>query len=300
MELNLSKPIVFFDLETTGVQVGHDRIVQICLLKILPDHSEESLTRLIRPVDDMGKTLPIPAETTVIHRITNAMVAHEPTFRELAHELATFIGDADLAGYNSNKFDVPLLLEEFLRADYPFSLEGRHLIDVQNIFHKMEQRTLRAAYKFYCGEALHDAHNAEADTCATYAVLKAQLDRYRDSDYEERDGSMSRPVVNDIEALARFTANSQWADLVGHIGYDDRGHEIFNFGKYKGRTLYDIFSKEPSYYAWMMNADFPRSTKEVVKKVYDRMRAGQAERRARREQEEQDKLEQLKAKFNSR
>ncbi len=300
MELNLTKPIVFFDLETTGVQVGHDRIVQICLLKVMPDHSEQNMTRLVRPVDDEGNTLPIPAETTLIHHITNAMVAQEPSFREQAAELAAFIGEADLAGYNSNKFDVPLLVEEFLRADYPFSLEGRRLIDVQNIFHKMEQRTLRAAYKFYCNEELHNAHNAEADTCATYAVLKAQLDRYQDAEYEERDGRISRPVINDINALSQFTANSQWADLVGHIGYDDRGHEIFNFGKYKGRTLYDIFSKEPSYYAWMMNADFPRSTKQVVKQVYDRMRAGQAERRARREQQEQDKLEQLKAKFNSR
>lgn len=299
MNLNLTKPIIFFDLETTGVQVGHDRIVQICLLKILPDGSEQTLTRLVRPVDEQGNNMPIPAETTAIHHITNAMVAQEPTFKELAETLATFIGDADLAGYNSNKFDVPMLVEEFLRADYPFSLEGRRLVDVQNIFHKMEQRTLKAAYKFYCGTNLDNAHNAEADTCATYEVLKAQLDRYQDAEYEEKDGSISHPIVNDIAALSSFSGNSQWADLVGHIGIDDRGHEIFNFGKYKGRTLYDIFGKEPSYYSWIMNADFPRSTKQVVTKVYERMRAQQAERKARREKEQSDKLEQLKAKFNS-
>lgn len=298
MELNLTKPIVFFDLETTGVQVGHDHIVQFCFFKVMPDGSHQTMTHLLRPADENGVTVPIPAETTAIHGITNAMVAKEPTFREMAPQMAAFISDADLAGYNSNKFDVPLLLEEFLRVGYDFSLEGRRLIDVQNIFHKMEQRTLRAAYKFYCGQNLENAHSADADTMATYEVLKAQLDRYKDAEYEDREGKITRPVVNDMEALFQFTTNTQWADLVGHIGYDDRHHEVFNFGKYKGRTLYDIFSKEPSYYAWMMNADFPLSTKAVVKNVYERMKVSQQERRQQREHTTQDKLEQLKMKFN--
>lgn len=297
MELNLTKPMVFFDLETTGVQVGHDHILQFCLLKVMPDGSQQEMTRLVRPVNDKGETVPIPAETTAIHGITNAKVAKEHTFREVAPEVAAFIGDADLAGYNSNKFDVPMLLEEFLRVGYPFSLEGRRLVDVQNIFHKMEQRTLRAAYKFYCGQPLENAHSADADTKATYEVMKAQLDRYQDAEYEDREGNISRPVVNDVDALAEFSGNAQLADLVGHIGYDDRHHEVFNFGKYKGRTLYDVFTKEPSYYAWMMNADFPLSTKEVVKKVYGQMKAQQQDYHQQRERNTQDKLNQLKLKF---
>lgn len=297
MELNLTKPMVFFDLETTGVQVGHDHIIQFCLFKVMPDGTHETMTRLVRPVDEKGNTVPIPAETTAIHGITNATVAKEPTFRELASEVDAFIGDADLAGYNSNKFDVPLLLEEFLRVGYNFSLEGRRLIDIQNIFHKMEQRTLRAAYKFYCGQELVNAHSADADTMATYEVLKAQLDRYKDVEYEERNGNVSCPVVNDMDALAAFSCNAQWADLVGHIGYDERHHEIFNFGKYKGRTLYDVFIKEPSYYSWMMNADFPLSTKEVVKKVYDHVKLVKQERHQQPEGEPKDKLQQLKMKF---
>ncbi len=297
MELNLTKPIVFFDLETTGVQVGHDRIVQICLLKILPDGSQQCVTKLVRPADEQGKTLPIPPETTAIHGITNEMVAHEPSFKEQASEIASFIGDADLAGYNSNKFDIPLLVEEFLRAGYNFTLQGRRMVDVQSIFHKMEQRTLKAAYRFYCGKKLENAHSADADTMATYEVLKAELDRYNGTEYEEHDGRVTKPIVNDIDALAAFTANSQWADLVGHIGYDERGHEVFNFGKYKGKTLYEVFGKEPSYYDWMMKADFPLSTKHVVSQVYERMRKEKQERRERYERETHDKLEQLKMKF---
>ncbi|MDY5968428.1 MAG: 3'-5' exonuclease, partial [Bacteroidales bacterium] len=207
MELNLTKPIVFFDLETTGVQVGHDHIVQIGLLKVMPNGSTEKRTLLVRPADKDGNTLPIPPETTAIHHISDEMVKHEKSFRELAPSLAEFIGDSDLAGYNSNKFDVPLLLEEFLRADHPFSLEGRRLVDVQNIFHKMEQRTLKAAYNFYCGRTLENAHSAEADTIATYEVLKAQLERYNGAEYEDRDGNVSHPIVNDIDALAAFTGN---------------------------------------------------------------------------------------------
>lgn len=214
---------------------------------------------------------PHPPFTTEIHGITDADVADKPTFAELADELAAFIGDADLAGYNSNRFDVPLLVEEFLRVGHPFDLRCRRLVDVQNIFHKMEQRTLKAAYRFYCDKNLDNAHSADADTLATYEVLKAQLDRYQDAEYTAPDGTVSKPIVNDIEALSRFTTNTQWADLVGHIGYDKQHKELFNFGKHKGRTLEYVFTHEPAYYDWMMKADFPLSTKAVVAEVWKRM-----------------------------
>jgi len=290
MKLNLTKPIVFFDLETTGVQVGADHIVQICLLKILPDGTEEELTRLVRPADEKGRTLHIPEETTAIHHITDAMVANQPSFAQQAVEIAAFIGDADLAGYNSNKFDVPLLVEEFLRVGVDFSLENRRLVDVQNIFHKMEQRTLVAAYRFYCDKDLTGAHSADADTRATYEVLKAQLDRYKDVPFTDFNGTTSTPVVNDIDALSRFTSNQQWADLVGHIGYDKHHREIFNFGKYKNKTLQEVFAQEPAYYDWMMKANFPISTKQVVMKAY---RAFVEEKRKR----DAEKLQELKLKF---
>ena len=270
MLLNLEKPIVFFDLETTGVNVGTDHIVEICLLKVNPDQTTEQLVHRVRPVDSDGKTIHIPEFTTAIHGISDADVADKPSFTQLAPEIASFIGDADLAGYNSNKFDVPLLVEEFLRAGLKFDLKARRLIDVQNIFHKMEQRTLKAAYRFYCGKNLDHAHSADADTMATYEVLMAQLDRYQDSEYTAPDGSVSKPIVNNIEQLSQFTCNSQWADLVGHIGYDRQHREIFNFGKHKGKTLESVFNVEPAYYDWMMKADFPLSTKECITEVWKR------------------------------
>ena len=270
MLLNLEKPIVFFDLETTGVNVGTDHIVEICLLKVNPDQTTEQLVHRVRPVDSDGKTIHIPEFTTAIHGISDANVADKPSFTQLAPEIASFIGDADLAGYNSNKFDVPLLVEEFLRAGLKFDLKSRRLIDVQNIFHKMEQRTLKAAYRFYCGKNLDHAHSADADTMATYEVLMAQLDRYQDSEYTAPDGSVSKPIVNNIEQLSQFTCNSQWADLVGHIGYDKQHREIFNFGKHKGKTLESVFNVEPAYYDWMMKADFPLSTKECITEVWKR------------------------------
>ena len=270
MLLNLEKPIVFFDLETTGVNVGTDHIVEICLLTVNPDQTTEQLVHRVRPVDSDGKTIHIPEFTTAIHGISDADVADKPSFTQLAPEIASFIGDADLAGYNSNKFDVPLLVEEFLRAGLKFDLKSRRLIDVQNIFHKMEQRTLKAAYRFYCGKNLDHAHSADADTMATYEVLMAQLDRYQDSEYTAPDGSVSKPIVNNIEQLSQFTCNSQWADLVGHIGYDKQHREIFNFGKHKGKTLESVFNVEPAYYDWMMKADFPLSTKECITEVWKR------------------------------
>ncbi len=272
MNLNLTKPIVFFDLETTGVQVGHDHIVEICLHKVMPDGTTDTRVERIRPVDEKGNTVHIPEVTTAIHGISDADVADKPSFKELAPSLMEYIGDADLAGYNSNKFDVPLLVEEFLRVGIDFDLKKRHLVDVQNIFHQMEQRTLVAAYKFYCQKDLENAHSAAADTIATYEVLKAQLDRYQGVDYKDRSGKVTQPVVNDIPALSEFTANKQWADLVGHIGYNNLGFEIFNFGKHKGEPVEEVFTKEPSYYDWMMKADFPLSTKKVITDIWNRMK----------------------------
>lgn len=292
MNLKLERPIVFFDLETTGVQVGHDHIVEICLHKVNPDQSEETYLQRIRPVDAKGNTIPIPPETTAIHGISDSDVADKPSFKQVASKIFDFIGESDLAGYNSNKFDVPMLVEEFLNAGIDFDPRKRFLVDVQNIFHKMEQRTLKAAYKFYCGKNLENAHSADADTIATYEVLKAQLDRYDGVEFEDRDGKVSIPVVNDIEALSRFSTSQQCADLVGHLGYDRNGKEIFNFGKYKGMSVEKIFSKEPAYYDWMMKAEFPASTKKVITEINERVKENK-----RKEQE--FKLQQLQAKFQN-
>lgn len=272
MQLRLEKPIVFFDLETTGVNVGHDHIVEMCLHKVNTDNSTETKVYRVRPVDAQGQTIHIPEFTTAIHGISDADVADKPTFKELAQEIADFIGDADLAGYNSNKFDVPMLVEEFLRADYNFSIKNRRLVDVQNIFHKMEQRTLKAAYRFYCDKDLENAHSADADTLATYEVLMAQLDRYQNAEYTDRDGKVSTPIVNDIEKLAEFTRSNPWADLAGYIGLDEKNLEIFNFGKHKGKTLEKVFNDEPAYYDWMMKSDFPLTTKALLTEVMNRMK----------------------------
>ncbi len=258
MELKLTRPLAFFDLETTGLNISNDRIVEISILKIMPDGSQKSLTKLLNP------TIPIPAEVTKIHGISDADVADKPSFLEVANELNQFLLNCDLSGYNALKFDIPLLVEEFLRAEINFELKNRKFIDVQNIFHKMEQRTLKAAYKFYCNKDLVDAHTAEADTIATFEILKAQLDRYENTEYEDRDGMKSYPVKNDVQALHNFSIQNRNADLVGHIIFNDEDIEVFNFGKHKGKAVEDIFKSEPSYYDWMMKSDFPLSTKKII------------------------------------
>jgi DNA polymerase III subunit epsilon len=267
LKLNLTRPLAFFDIESTGVNVVKDRIVEIAIFKVNPDGSSESMTKLVNPV------IPIPPEVTAIHGIKNEDVVNAPTFAQLAPTLDQFLANCDLAGYNSNKFDVPMLIEEFLRCGINFDLKKRRLIDVQNIFHKMEPRTLKAAYKFYCGKELVDAHEAEADTKATYEILLSQLERYKDTIYMDQDGKASKPVQNDMDALYQFSYNQRNADLVGHIGINRQGKEIFNFGKHKGKTVEDVFSKEPQYYDWMMNADFPLSTKNVITTIYMRGKA---------------------------
>ncbi|PQJ33111.1 DNA polymerase III subunit epsilon [Nonlabens arenilitoris] len=245
MQLNLRRPICFFDLETTGVNISKDRIVEIAIHKVLPDGTEKTYTYRVNP------TVPIPAATTAVHGITDDMVKDEPTFKELAHEIHNIIKDSDLAGFNSNRFDIPLLAEEMLRAGVDFDMGNRNAIDVQNIFHKMEQRTLVAAYKFYCDKDLTDAHSAEADTIATYEVLKGQLDRYPDLD-------------NDMNSLAEFSTRRKPVDFAGMLAFNDQGEECFNFGKHKGKSVVDVLEKEPGYYSWIQNADFPLYTKKVL------------------------------------
>lgn len=246
MELNLKKPIVFFDLETTGVQVVKDRIVEIAILKVHPNGKEESQTWLVNP------ERPIPPEVTAVHGITDADVADKPTFKEIAHNVYNLVKDADLAGYNSNKFDIPLLAEEFLRAGIDFDMGKRVAVDVQNIFHRMEQRTLVAAYKFYCQKDLTDAHSAMADVKATYEVLKAQLDRY------------SADLENDMSFLSEFSNRQKVVDFAGFIAYNENEIPTFTFGKYKGKTVTDVLKSDPGYYSWMQNADFPLYTKKVL------------------------------------
>ncbi|HSV77314.1 MAG TPA: 3'-5' exonuclease [Bacteroidales bacterium] len=262
MKLNLTRPLAFFDLETTGTNVVADRIVEIAIYKVMPDGTSEEFIRLVNP------GIPIPAEVTAIHGIKDEDVSTAPTFAQLAPALERFLANCDLAGYNSNKFDVPMLIEEFLRCGINFDVKKRRLIDVQNIFHKMEPRTLRAAYKFYCGKEHQSAHQAQADTQATYEILLAQLERYRDVEYTDNDGKTSIPIANDMDALYRFSYNQLHADLVGHIGISRQGKEVFNFGKHKGREVEEVFKKEPQYYDWMMNADFPLSTKNVITTIY--------------------------------
>ena len=245
MQLNLKKPICFFDLETTGVSITSDRIVEISILKVFPNGKEEKKTWLVNP------EMPIPAQSTAIHGISNEKVADAPTFKMLAKEVNSWIVDADLGGFNSNRFDIPILAEEMLRAEVDFDMKNTQSVDVQTIFHKMEQRTLTAAYKFYCGKDLENAHSAEADTIATYEVLKAQLDRYED-------------LENDTSYLAQFSTRQKFADFAGFIKFDKAGDECFAFGKHKGRKVTEILNKEPGYFGWLLNADFPLYTKKVL------------------------------------
>ena len=249
MKLNLNRPMVFFDLETTGTNISTDRIVEISVVKVMPDGEQIVRTRRINP------EMPIPADATAVHHITDEDVKDCPSFRQVAKSLREFMVGCDFCGFNSNRFDLPLLAEEFLRAgvDVDFFDKAKY-VDVQNIFHKKEERTLVAAYRFYCGKELEAAHSANADTMATYEVLCAQLDKYGD-------------LENSVEFLSEFSSWGKSADFAGRIGYDNEGKEIFTFGKYKGQRVEDIFAKEPSYYDWMMNGDFPQYTKRVITKI---------------------------------
>jgi DNA polymerase-3 subunit epsilon len=245
MELKLTRPICFFDLETTGIEVAKDRIVEISIFKVYPNGNKESKTWLVNP------TIPIPPETTAVHGITNEKVANEPTFKELASQIHNMIKDSDLAGFNSDRFDIPLLAEELLRAEVDFDMKNRVSVDVQTIFHKKEERTLSAAFKFYCGKNLENAHSAEADARATYEILSAQLDKYSD-------------LENDIKSLSEYTTRKKSVDFAGFIALNNAGKEIFTFGKNKGQLVEDVLEKEPGYYGWIQGADFPLYTKKVL------------------------------------
>lgn len=249
MKLNLKRPLVFFDLETTGTSVTQDRIVEISYIKVFPDGHEEEDTLRINP------GMPIPPASTAVHHITDDDVRDKPKFGEVATRLRDVFANADIAGFNSNKFDVPLLIEEFGRAGLNFSVSLHNFVDVQNIFHKMEQRTLVAAYKFYCGKDLTEAHSANADTRATYEVLMSQLDRYAD-------------LENDVEKLAEFSRIGNSLDLSARVVFNDKKEPVFNFGKHKGRPVKEVFRTERSFYSWMMQGDFPKNTKDVLTALY--------------------------------
>ena len=249
MKLNLKNPLVFFDLETTGTNINSDRIVEICYLKVYPNGNEESKTMRINP------EMHIPEASSAVHGIYDADVADCPTFKEVAKNIANDIEGCDLAGFNSNRFDIPLLAEEFLRVGVDIDMMKRKFIDVQVIFHKLEQRTLSAAYKFYCDKNLEDAHTAEADTRATYEVLKAQLDRYPDV------------LENDMKFLADYSSYNKNVDFAGRIVYNEQGVEVFNFGKYKGMSVAEILKKDIGYFGWLMQGDFTLNTKNVLTKI---------------------------------
>jgi DNA polymerase-3 subunit epsilon len=248
MILNLKRPLVIFDLETTGISISTDRIIEMATIKIDVDGKEEVRTQRFNP------TMPIPAEVSAIHGIYDEDIADKPTFAEKAKEYAEYFKGCDFGGFNSNKFDFPMLVEEMLRANVEFETEGRKFVDVQRIFHQMEQRTLSAAYKFYCDKTLENAHSAEADTIATYEVLKAQIERYKE-------------IGNDMESLHKISGQSNLVDLAGRIVLNDKGQEVFNFGKHKGKMVSYVFKNEPGYYQWMMDSDFSLDTKRKLTKI---------------------------------
>ena len=263
MQLNLKRPLVFFDIESTGLNIATDRIVEISIVKVSPTapgqpNDVEVKTRRINP------GMPIPPEAQAVHGISDDDVKDCPKFSQIAKSLAQMLQGCDIAGYNSNKYDIPLLAEEFLRSGVDFDFRKRNLVDVQNIFHKKEQRTLKAAYKFYCGQNLDNAHSAEADTMATFEVLEAQLDRYANDEEE--------PLKNDVEYLAKYSANSRFVDYAGRMILNENDEPVFNFGKHKGRPVKEVLSREPSYYNWMMEGDFTLDTKQQLSQIKLSMR----------------------------
>jgi DNA polymerase-3 subunit epsilon len=278
MNLKLEKPIVFFDLETTGVNIGTDRIVEISILKVFPNGNKESKTWLVNP------EVEIPAEVTAIHGISNEKVVTEPTFKELAPKVNEMIAGCDLAGFNSNRFDIPLLAEELMRAGIDFDMNNRKAIDVQVIYHKKEQRTLGAGYQFYCGKVLEGAHGAEADTNATYEILLAQIEKYED-------------LENSVDALSEFSTHTKRADFAGFILFNDKDQEIFSFGKHRGRTVEEVLIENPGYNNWIQNADFPLYTKKVLQQIKERM---SSEKEEVNTISDEDKLKALQQKFNLR
>ncbi len=258
--LKLKNPLVVFDLETTGTNIANDRIVEMALLKVMPDGTVEEKSRRINP------TIPIPLETSLIHGIYDEDVKDEPNFKQVAKSLATWLEGCDLAGFNILKFDVPMLVEEFLRANVDFEVDNRKLVDAQKIFHLMEKRNLSAAYQFYCGKPLENAHSALADTQATYEVLMAQIDKYEGETVKDLLGKELGTITNDMNILHELT-NQKMVDLAGRMVYNDKGEETFNFGKHRGKLVSEVLQKEPSFYDWMMKGDFPLDTKRRLTKI---------------------------------
>lgn len=250
MKLQLKRPIAFIDLETTGINIGNDKIVEIAIIKILPDGSRQVKRKLINP------QAPIPPAATEVHGITDEMVKDAPTFKQVANEIKQFLDNCDMGGYNSNRFDVPMLIEEFMRAGMEFSIEGRKMVDVQKVFHMMEQRTLGAAYKFYCGKTLEGAHSAEADATATWEILEAQVERYPN-------------IGSDVESIVKFTGEDDIVDFARRF-IKVNGVEIFNFGKHKGKPVTEVLRTEPQYYDWMMKGDFAMNTKQKLTEILNR------------------------------
>jgi len=262
MNLTLSRPIVFFDAETTGLNIGKDKIIELAFLKINPDGSEEEKVWRINP------EIPISKEAEAVHGISNADLKDEPVFSEIAEEILRFLENCDLAGYNSNKFDLPLLVEEFLRVDKDLDLRDKKCIDVQNIFHKMEPRNLSAAYRFYCQKELVHAHQALADTRATFEILKGQLSKYEGQIHEDAKTGKTTTLENNVKVLSDFSRENRTVDFAGHIVFNENDEEIFNFGKYKGVPVRKVFTIEPPYYDWMMKSDFPLYTKKIISRIY--------------------------------
>jgi DNA polymerase-3 subunit epsilon len=267
--LHLKRPLVVFDLETTGVQVGTDRIVEIAMIKISPGGS------VVRKPEKAGNEyrilvnpeMPIPLESSLVHGVYDEDVKSKHTFGVIAPGLVKFLHNCDLGGFNSNRFDVPMLAEEFLRVGVDFGLEGRNLIDVQNIFHKMEQRTLKAAYRFYCNKELEGAHEAYPDTAATLEILVSQLEKYADATISDSRGETVGPVPSDMDELHKFCQRTHNADLAGRLIYNDDGVIVFNFGKNKGVSVKELIERDPGYFGWMMKGDFPRYTKRVLEQI---------------------------------
>ena len=259
--LQLTKPLLFLDLETTGVNPASDRIIDIALLKALPNGTTETKTWRVNP------GVSIPEECSKIHGIRDTDVVNAPFFASIVPQVLEFIGTADLAGYNSTRFDIPLLIEECMRAGFDFDLKNRKLIDVQHIFYMMEPRNLSAAYRFYCQRKLENAHSALADIEATYEVFLAQIEKYKDVQIETKNGELITPIHNNINTLASYVSDTKIVDLVGRIVLNDKGVEVFNFGKYKDKPVEEVFKKEPSYYHWMMQGDFTHYTKKIITQI---------------------------------
>lgn len=281
MNLKLERPLAIFDLETTGINITSDRIVEIAIIKVYPNGDEENYCKRVNP------QMPIPAVVSEIHGIYEKDIIDAPTFAQIAEEVVAFIGDADLAGYNSNKFDIPVLAEELMRVGSDFDISLRKFVDVQNIFHKMEQRTLAAAYKFYCKKDIENAHNALYDAKATWDVLKAQLEKYQD-------------LNNDISFLSEFSkaGNFNLLDFAGRLAINEHGEAIYNFGKNKGKTIKEVSIGEPGYYGWMLDADFPLYTKQCLRREMEKIKKEREQ--SKKESDDTDissKLEELKKKF---